>query len=161
MEGISLYQGIVKGDIFGEFVEQKGISLFNHAANCCTIDDFLSIAYVLCPDIIEVNGYIFISDLFDAEGTEAIEKVRRLEQQFGNDKRKVEQWVNSRSLGDFFIGSDYKSMDNERVLEQFGEVLKYNWTRRLKELFPQREIVVEIGNGIMGEYGPTVTVYEL
>ena len=51
------------------------MSLFNHSANSCNIDDFLSVAYVLCPDIIEVNGYIFISDLFDEKEENSLDKL--------------------------------------------------------------------------------------
>lgn len=160
MEGFYLYEGIVKKYIFEEFQEQKGISLFNHAQNACSIDDFLSIAYVLCPDIVEVEGYIFISDFLNTEIDKAITTVRSLEQQFNYDKREIEQWVNSWSLGDFFLFSSSPSMDNKEILEQFGKVLIYNWTRRAKELFPNRNIVVEVGNEIMWKIGPTITMYE-
>lgn len=155
-----LRQGIVDNQIFGEFEEQKGISLFNHSANCCCIDDFLSIAYTLCPDIIEVNGYIFISDLFDAKGEKAFEKLKQLDEQFNGDKSKIEQWVNSRSLGDFFIGSHTKSMDNDKIIDEFAKTLVYYWSRRVKELFPDRNIIVKTGNEIMGELGLTITMYE-
>jgi hypothetical protein len=155
-----LNKGIVDNQIFQEFEEQKGISLFNHSANSCCIDDFLSIAYTLCPDIIEVNGYIFISDLFDAKGEKALKKIRQLEEQFNYDKIKVEQWVNSRSLGDFFIGSYTKSMDNDKIIDEFAKILVYYWSRRVRELFPDRNIIVKIGNEIMGELGLTITMYE-
>lgn len=155
-----LSKGIVDNQIFEEFEEQKGISLFNHAANSCCIDDFLSIAYILCPDIVEVNGYIFISDLFDEQGDEALDKVTRLEKQFNYDKMQIEQWVNSRSLGDFFIGSYTKSMDNDKIIDEFAKVLVYYWSKRVGELFPNRNIVVKTGNEIMGELGLTITIYE-
>lgn len=160
MSHYKLNKGIVDNKIFEEFDEQKGISLFNHSANCCSIDDFLSIAYTLCPDIVEINEYIFVSDLFDAEGEEAFERIRRLEQQFNGDKVKIEQWVNSTSLGDFFIGSYTPLMDNDKIIDEFSKLLVYFWGRRMKELYPNRNIVVEIGDEIMGELGLTITMYE-
>jgi hypothetical protein len=160
MLNVNLFEGIVKNSIFDSFVEKRGINLFNYATNNCSIDDFLSISYVLCPDFIEVNGYIFISDLFSAFGEDAISKVKRLEHQFNYDKKMIEQWVNSWSLGDFFLGKYSATIENEKVIEQFGEVLIYYWTRRLKELFPEKKIAVEVGNEIMGELGLTITVYE-
>ncbi|WP_192604384.1 hypothetical protein [Bacillus sp. OAE603] len=160
MSDYKLTKGFVDNQIFQEFDEQKGISLFNHSANCCSIDDFLSIAYTLCPDIVEINGYIFISELFDAEGEEAFEKVKRLEKQFNGEKPKIEQWVNSRSIGDFFIGSYTKSMENHKIIDEFAKVLVSYWTRRVRELFPNRNFVVETGHEMMGELGLTLTMYE-
>ncbi|MEY9973248.1 hypothetical protein ABH966_003632 [Lysinibacillus sp. RC46] len=160
MASYKLNKGIVDNQIFEEFEEQKGVSLFNHSANCCGIDDFLAIAYTLCPDIIEINGYIFISDLLDAEGENAFERIRRLEEQFNGDKIKIEQWVNSRSLGDFFIGSYNQSMENDKIIDEFSKVLIYFWGKRVKELFPNKNIIIEIGNEIMGELGLSITMYE-
>jgi len=160
MTNYKLNKSIVDNQIFEEFEEQKGVSLFNHSANCCSIDDFLAIAYTLCPDIIEINGYIFISDLFDAEGENALERIRRLEEQFNGDKIKIEQWVNSRSLGDFFIGSYTQSMENDKIIDEFAKALVYFWDKRVKELFPNKNIIIEIGDEIMGELGLSITMYE-
>ena len=83
-----------------------------------------------------------------------------LEKQFNYDKTQIEQWVNSESLGDFFIGKYTKSLDNDKIIDEFAKVLVYYWSRRAKELFPDRNIVVEVGNEIMGELGLTITMYE-
>ncbi len=155
-----LNKSVIDNQVFEEFEEQKGVTLFNHSANCCSIDDFLAIAYTLCPNIIEINGYIFIADLFDAEGEAALERIRRLEEQFNGDKIKIEQWVNSRSLGDFFIGSYTRSMENDKIMDEFAKVLVYFWDKRVKELFPDKNIIIEIRDGIMGELGLSITMYE-
>jgi len=160
MEKTNLYKSVVDDSIFYEFKEQRGITLFNHSANSNYIEDFISVAYVLCPNIIEVNGYVFIADFFDARGDKATDKLLKLEVQFNSDKKKIEQWVNSWSFGDFFLGKDCESMDNEKILKQFGDILVYNWTRRAKELFPNRNIVVEYGEGLMGELGLSIMLYE-
>lgn len=39
-------------------------------------------------------------------------------------------------------------------------MVQYFWDKRLKELFPDKKIIVEIGDRIMGERGLTVTVYQ-
>ena len=83
-----------------------------------------------------------------------------LEKQFNYDKTQIEQWVNSLSLGEFFIGKYTKSLDNDKIIDKFAKVLVYYWSRRAKELFPDRNIVVEVGNEIMGELGLTITMYE-
>ena len=160
IEKTNLYKSVVDDSIFYEFKEQRGINLFNHSANSNYIEDFISVAYVLCPNIIEVNGYVFIADFFDAQGDKATDKLLKLESQFNFDKKNIEQWVNSWSFGDFFLGKDCESMDNEKILKQFGDIIVYNWTRRSKELFPNRNIVVEYGEGLMGELGLSITLYE-
>jgi len=42
---LQLCKGIVENQIFEEFEEQKGISLFHHSSNASSTDDYLSIAF--------------------------------------------------------------------------------------------------------------------
>lgn len=79
----------------------------NHAANTCSIDEFLAVASILCPEVIEVNGCIFISELYQ-------NNIERLEAQFENDRKKIEQFVNTWSLGDFFLQAYTESVENEK-----------------------------------------------
>ncbi len=160
MDNYKLYKGIVNKNIFEEFEEKHGLNLLHHSANSCNVDDFLSVAYTLCPDFVEINGYIFVSDLFDVNGENAKSNLKILEEQFNNDKKLVEMWVNSRSVGDFFIGKYTKSLDNDRILNEFSSTLISFWKRRVKEIFPDRNIVIEVGNEIMGELGLTITMYQ-
>ena len=51
-------------------------------------------------------------------------------------------------------------MNNDKIIDEFAKVLVYFWSRRAKELFPSRNIVVKIDNEIMGELGRTITMYE-
>jgi hypothetical protein len=160
MNDVNLYKSIVNEQIFHEFKEPRGITLFNHSANSNFIEDFISVAYVLCPNIIEINGYLFIADFFETQEDKAIDKLLKLESQFNSNKKHIEQWVNSWSFGDFFFGKDCESMNNEKILKQFGDILVYNWMSRAKELFPNRNIIVEYGEGLMGELGLSITLYE-
>ena len=68
--------------------------------------------------------------------------------------------MNSWSLADFFLQASDESVHSDRMIEEFGKVIQYYWQRRLNELFPQKNIIVEIGDEIMGENGLTVTVYQ-
>ena len=160
MKKYNKYLSIVNRKVFDEFEEQRGIDFMNHSSNSTNIDDFIAVAYVLCPSFIEVDGYIFIADFYNAKEEEIIEELHRLEKQFGKNKKLIEKYVNSCSFGDLFIGKDCVSMDNKYILIQFGDILIYYWTRRAKELFPDRNIIVEYGDGIMGELGLTITLYE-
>jgi len=163
MRDVTIHKSIVKHEIFQEFMMQRGASLFNHSANSNFIDDFISAAHVLCPDIIDVDGHVFIGEYLECVGDPKEDpslKLKRLKSDHNNDKRKIEQWVNSWCFGDFFIGKNCKNMDNEKILFQFGDIIVYFWTRRLKEVFPDRNIIVEYGDNIMGEEGLTITLYE-
>ncbi len=58
------------------------------------------------------------------------------------------------------MGDSSQFMDNEKVLYQFSNALAYFWQCRVKELFPDKKIVVELGNELMGELGLCITMYE-
>ena len=163
LKNVRIYGSIVKSKIFQEFTSQRGHTLFNHSSNSNFIEDFIAAAYVLCPDIIDVEGHVFIADFFNSIGNQndnPQEKLELLKMQHGNDKKKVEQWVNACSFGDFFIGKYCESMENEKLLIQFGDILVYFWSKRLNELFPERSFVVDYGEGLAGEEGFAITFYE-
>lgn len=102
----------------------------------------------------------FCFRFFEDEGEEAIKKIEKLEERFSKNKKLIEQWVNSWSIGDLFINCTDESYQNDSLIMQFCDVLVYNWQQRLKELFPHKKIIVETGYEIMGELGVTITVYE-
>lgn len=148
------YNSIVNKDIMKYFKKERGKSLMNFAANSCGIEETLAVSSLLCPEVIEEKGYIFISEFYNGD-------VETIEKQFNFDRKKVEMFVNSWSLGDFFLQANNESVHVDEIIEEFGNVIKYFWNLRFKELFPERNIVVEIGDEIMGERGLTVTVYQV
>lgn len=160
MGEISIFKSVVNAEVFQEFEEQRGMSLFNHSANSNFIDDFISAAYVLCPEMVEIKGYVFISDFLISTDKDVINTINELEQRFKNNKANVEKFVNSWSFGDFFLAEDCKSMGNEKILKQFGDILVYFWTKRARELFPHKNIIVEYGDSLMGELGLSITMYQ-
>lgn len=164
---------VVKDEMFNAIPEelQCGVSFLDHFMNSTTMDVFFTCAYLLNPKLIEIEGYVFVADFFDSRKEkmtekEMIDKIRRIEESQNYDKKLVEQWVNSRGFGEFFAGAtntmpvQISMMDNMKVLNQFGDILVYFWSRRVKEVFPEKNIVVEYGDNIMGEYGPTITMYQ-
>lgn len=150
---MKVYNSIIDKNIIKHFKKERGDTLMNFAANTCGIEETLAIASLFCPEIIEEKGYIFISEFYNG-GLEEIEK------QFKYNKRKVEMFVNSWSLADFFLQASDESVHKDEVIEEFGKVLQYFWDKRMKELFPDKEIAVELGDEIMGERGLTITVYQ-
>ncbi len=147
------YESIVNNGIMKYFIEIRGKTLMNHAANSCNIENTLAVASVFCPEIIEVKDYIFISEFYN-------NNIDSLEETYGKDKRKIEMFVNSWSLTDFFLQGNEELMNLDDLIEEFGKVIKYFWTIRFKELFPDKNIIVKTGFEILGESGLTVTVYQ-
>jgi len=162
MGKVDIYKSIVDNNILSEFETQRGVCLLGHSANSNFIDDFISAAYILCPNFIEVDGHVFHEHFYNSTVENALASLEGLKKQFNNDKKHIEQWINSTCFGDFFIGKDCKSMDNDKILYQFGDILVYFWTQRLKELFPDRKFIVEYGDDIPGEEGwLAITMYEV
>ncbi|MEK4978176.1 hypothetical protein [Bacillus sp. FSL K6-6540] len=150
---MEVHKSISNNEILKEFKNIMGVSLMNNAANTCNIEQHISVASVLWPEIVEVNDYIFISEFYN-------NNIENLEVQFNKNRKQIEQFVNSWSLYDFFFLSVNESINNEKILMEFGNILKFFWELRLKELYKEREVVVEIGNNIMGENGMTITMYQ-
>lgn len=148
-----IYSSIVEKNIMKFFKKERGKTLMNFAANTCGIEETLAVSNLLCPEIIEEKGYIFISEFYSGE-------VEDIEKQFNYDKKKIEMFVNSWSLADFFLQASDESVHKDELIEEFGKIIQYFWDKRMKELFPDKKVIVKIGDEIMGERGLTVTVYQ-
>lgn len=161
MMNIKIYESIVDENIKSEIKEADWCTdLIQYTTYKCKIDGLIASAYLFCPEIIQVNNYVFIKQFWNCSVEESVERVSRLERQYDNDRKSIEMSVNTWSIGDFFVGDFGEHMDNQKVIQQFGKVIVYFWKCRVKELFPEKEIVVELGNDLMGEYGLCVTMYQ-
>lgn len=68
-------------------------------------------------------------------------------------------FVNSWSLQDLLKNSE--ELDYSiNYIDEFAKAIKYFWQTRVDMLFPDRNVVVEIGDGLMGEEGLSVTMYQ-
>ncbi|MCM1113252.1 MAG: hypothetical protein NC399_08380 [Muribaculum sp.] len=161
MENIRVYESIVDETIKNEIKEANWcMNLIQYATYKCGIDGLIASAYLFCPKIIQIKGYFFIEQFWNCSIEESADRVSRLEEQYAKDKKMIEMSVNTWSIGDLFIGDSRSLMDNERVIQQFGNAIAYFWKCRVKELFPEKEIIVELGNDLMGEFGLCITMYE-
>ena len=161
MENVKIFKSIVDEKIKNEIIEANWCTdLIQYTTYKCKIDGLIAAAYLFCPQIIQVKDYIFIKQFWNCSTEESIGRIRRLEEQYGNDKKSIEMSINTWSVGDFFVGDSSELMDNERLIQQFGDAIVYFWKIRVKELFPEREIIVELGNNLMGEFGLCITMYE-
>ncbi len=135
-------------------------TLADYALKNCGIDCIIAVAKLLHPDFVCIKDYVFIKDFWERYGNGSDKDLEELEKRFNYDKKQIEMCVNSWSLGDFFVGCDDELLNNEAVLKEFGEILVYYWRRRANELFPDKNVIVETGDEIMGEFGMTITLYE-
>lgn len=152
-ESVRRYPSIVDEKMMAHFGEIRGRTLMSHAFNSFLPEDVLALSSVLWPEIIEVEGCIFVSEFYNGN-------FESLKEQFDGDKTAIEKWVNSWSLSDFFLEKGSSESHQDEVIESFGEVLTHFWALRLAQLFPGRNFVVQLGDGLMGERGLAITVYE-
>ena len=135
-------------------------NLSDYALKNCGIDCIIAMGKLLCPDFVCIKDYVFIKDFWERYGDGSKEALTNLENTYNYIKMQIVMCVNSWSLGDFFVGRNDELLDNEVVLKEFGEMLVYFWKKRAKELFEDKNIVIELGKSIAGEYGLTITMYE-
>lgn len=161
MKNIKVFESVINSNIISEIEDANWCTdLVQYAIYKCKIDGLIAAAYLFCPQIIQVKNYIFIEQFWNCNGEDSFGRISRLEEQYHNNKKAIEMSVNTWSIGDFFVGEYGKIMDNDKIIIQFANAIVYFWKRRIKELFPDRKIVVKLDNDLMGEFGLCVTMYE-
>lgn len=145
------YESIVDEKIFHNFSKVRGRTLMNHVANSYDIEMAIGFAVLFCPEIIEVDGCIFISEFYN-------DNIQELKSTY-KTVREIEMFVNSWSLTSLLKNNDNIDYSVDYI-DEFAKAIQYFWQMRLNTLFPDKNIVVEIGEGIMGEEGVVVTLYQ-
>ena len=160
MENIKIFESVINSNVINEIEDANWCTDLAQYATCkCKIDGLIAAAYLFCPQLIQVKDYIFIEQFWNCNKEASFENISELEEQYHNDKKAIEISVNTWSIGDFFVGES-KFMDNDNILIQFANAIVYFWKSRVKDLFPDRKIVVKLDNDLMGELGLCVTMYE-
>ena len=145
------YKSIVNEEVLKEFHVIRGRSLMNHVSNLYDIEMAIGFASLYCPEVVEVEDCIFISEFYN-------DNIDSLRKQFAT-RKDIEIFVNSWSLETLLATNCKINYDTDHS-DEFARAIKYFWQLRMKELFPDRKIVVEIGEEIMGEIGLSVTMYQ-
>ena len=145
------YESIVSETLFRDFPERCGATWMNHVANTCDIKTALGLANLFCPAVVEEDGCILIAEFYRG----GVEELRRS----GKTTQEIERFINSWSLASL-LKSTPEQIISDADLEAFARAIQYFWQLRMRSLFPEKEIVVEIGEGLMGEEGLAVTVYQ-
>lgn len=148
-------------NIFYPDYKVNNFSLYDYATWKCGIDGLIAASCIYLPEIICYKEYIFIKQFMNIDANSNISDiVEKLEEQYDYDKKLIEMSVNTWSIGDFFVGKQGKFYDSYEVINQFAECLIFFWGKRFKDVLPDRNMVVESGENIMGEYGLCITCYE-
>jgi hypothetical protein len=148
---VKKYESIVSESILESFLQIKGNTLMNHVSNSYDIEMAIGFASLFCPEVVEDDGCIFIAEFYngDMEGLKRHYKTRK----------EIEMFVNSWSLQEMLADNDQLNYDIDYIGE-FAKAIQYFWQLRMDTLFPNRNVVVEIGETILGENGLSVTVYQ-
>ncbi len=155
------YESVVDKNLFSRF--PMGKELMSSLFTFVDIEQFMHVANILCPEIIRVHDCVLISyfekqaDLFKDE---ADMNFSALEKMSNEEKTEREKIMNCQSVGELFMNRYTPELDDDEILDNYAEVLAYFWRRRIKELFPDEDIVVEIIENFYGEFGPTIVVYK-
>jgi len=145
------HKNVVDEKILNSFSEIRGVTLMNHTSNTYNIEMAIGLASLYCPEVVEVDGCIFIAEFYNGN----IESLR----EWLKNTRDIEMFVNSWSLTEL-LAYDEKLDYHINYIDEFARAIQYFWQLRMNHLFPDRNVVVEIGDNIMGEAGVTVVVYQ-
>lgn len=148
---MNVFKSIVDEKILQNFSEIRGRSLMNHVANSYSIEMAIGFADLFCPEIVEDDGCIFISEFYNGN-------IEGLKKQY-KSKKEIEMFVNSWSLTSLL--KDFDELDYSiNYIDEFAKAIQYFWQLRVNSLFPDKDIIVEIGEEIMGENGVSVVLYQ-
>lgn len=139
-------------DIIDRFPSQyPHKSFFNYVSNNVGIEGFLSVAGVLAPSLIEINGGIY-----NAENLPLLNG--NISSRFGSDVKKLERYVNLFCISDFYLMANDEASNNEFLLLHFAKVIKYFWEMYLNNQFPDKLFDIELSeNGLFDEDGICLT----
>lgn len=148
---MNVFKSIVDEKILHSFSEIRGRSLMNHVANSYSIEMAIGFAGLFCPEVIEDDGCIFVSEFYNGD-------MEGLKKQY-KSRKEMELFVNSWSLTSLL--KDFDELDySKNYIDEFAKAIQCFWQLRFNSLFPNKDIVVEIGEEMMGEEGVCVTVYQ-
>lgn len=149
---------IVEG--FPSLGELRGLSpyysdsFFGFVYSSVSMDMIFAVSAIFCPTFCEIEDHVFLIDY--AFRFSRVEDIV-FNSKYGSDKRTVEQYSNIICLSEFPNIVGYEAKVDDDFSPDLARVLEYFWSRRLKESFPDREFVFEIGKDMFDEDGWCLT----
>ena len=159
---LQIYGSLVDDDLIDrlpgwEGMRSLGTTLPDYFTNVGTLETAVASVALFWPAIVEDGELVLLAKYYRQE------QIPELRAQFANDRRRIERWLNACALREFFRAQQFASapaLADYELLTAFGQALQLFWSLRLKTLFPTRTFIVEVGEDIEGEDGPTITFYE-
>lgn len=136
------------------------LNLFEYSIWKNGLDGIIATSCFFAPSFIQINKYVFIYDLIRCNDYQSEGFIKDLEKRFIS-KAAIEKYVNCVCLGDLFINSDQKFMEDTEMLNQFIDCVTYFWRERLSKIFPDKSFIFERGYDMNGDLGLCFTFYEL
>ncbi len=139
------------------FLLSGDTSLMNAAQNKYTLIDYLLVSSVFCPELLEINNAVFISEFYGRTD------YTTLSRECNNDETLMEKMINTKLLSDFFLlGGNFDEVanENEVLLMKFGSILKFFWQNWFSRKFPKRNFEIEVGQNLFPEEDLAITVYQ-
>lgn len=153
---MKIHKSIVSNELIGRFPTSYPLnaSLPNFVANCVGLESILACAGLFCPEIIEIDGAIYRSENNNQKFSPY--------EGYGKDKKTLEMVNNTFPISDFFLMATDEACEDEILMTEFSEVLKYFWGIRLKSLYPNKtfEFIIT-DDGLYDEDGFCMTFYEV
>lgn len=109
----------------------RGISPLDWIINTGSFAQFTAYARLIFPEFVEVQGRLYLADLFTQERLGELRK--------GSDDRNAQTFMNVIDLATMFCDADEQSDDEVREL---GRFLKKTWTASAAASFPHRQIQI-------------------
>ncbi len=162
-----LFKGLIDESIIGNFRDKYNhLTYLDTLFDCFPREALIAAAAVFSPVFVEVEGCIFW--LAQKKG------IADIPQGVGNDKTRNEKHRNLSEVGQFYSwwhqnNEDVENYTDERdekdwkLSMEIARIIQHFWTLKLKQDFPDREFIFEIGDGsedFYGEYGVCLTFYE-
>lgn len=131
-------------------------SFINSVANFVDITGVISVAGLFLPEFIEHDKCIFFKENVEKK----INEVKHISSPYGDDPKAIERYRNLFNLDEFFLFAADDACDDIRLVKKFGELLEYFWSRRLKELYPDKSFKFELAEDLYDEDGLCLTFWQ-
>ena len=150
---ISLNTGL-KTTEMSEFQQWKkangdDFSLWDYLSGVANVEVALAFTKLFCPDVVEHDGGIFLSETFNQEIYE------QWKAELENDITAIEQVMNHQHIDDLLPGADRVGIDN---LFYLGQVIRQMWENHLKARYPKQDFQVSCNHD---EYTVVVTFCQI
>jgi len=148
---------ILSGEIFEWYPNKYPFKSFiNSVANFIDINGVISVAGLLSPQFVSINNCIFLKENVEKK----LKEGKHISSPYGNDLKTIERDHNLFNLDEFFLFAADDACDDIRLVKKFGELLEYFWSRRLKELYPDKSFKFELAEDLYDEDGLCLTFWQ-